>query len=436
MADKDPIGGSIPSPEDETKLERTRRKLFKRPNRDSVSENVQPLSTDEHAAETVIESPAGSNGLKKLTTVLPGDDVESGPPAGLPSAYPVEDYTKLPPLTEEEARWLLYLEDELKREVVGQDEAVEILAKTVRRWRTGQHDPTRPIGTMIFLGSIGVGKTHVAQTLDQILYGSESRIIELNLRAFWEIITASAPTVAPGGITGYNIPKWLSDELSSKPLALIIFDKIEEAPPAAQDMLYQIIDHAVIKDQHGHEVSFRKAIVIMTTYIGNEIIRREPRLGFSLNHDATIEEKNAYYEMRKKLFLYLQRTFRKEILFRLDQVVVFRFLNREDTRKIAELQVKKIAHRLWLDHQIAMEATKSAIDTLGDHAYDPEGEAGAFPIRRVIQLYVEDRLSDGILTGQFKHGDEIIMDVDIETEDVILKKKELEPPESLIDAQN
>ena len=326
----------------------------------------------------------------------------------------------------EESQRLLLMEDELKKYIIGQDEAVEAIAKSVRRARAGLKDPRRPIGSFIFLGPTGVGKTELTKALARFMFGSEDALIQLDMSEFMERHTVSRLVGAPPGYVGYEEAGQLTEAIRRRPYSIVVFDEIEKAHPEAHNMLLQIMEEGHLSDAKGHKVDFRNTIIIMTTNIGAELIKRQSSLGFQLTQDEAVEEKTAYEDMRKKLLDSLKRVFRPEFINRLDSVIVFRALSREDIHQIVSLELNKVADRLH-ESEIKLEATPAAIDRLAEEGYDPE--MGARPLRRVIQLKVEDRLSDAVLGKQFKNGDTIVVDVDPETDDIILNRKE-EAPES------
>ena len=326
----------------------------------------------------------------------------------------------------EESQRLLLMEDELKKFIIGQDEAVEAIAKAVRRARAGLKDPRRPIGSFIFLGPTGVGKTELTKALARFMFGSEDALIQLDMSEFMERHTVSRLVGAPPGYVGYEEAGQLTEAIRRRPYSIVVFDEIEKAHPEAHNMLLQIMEEGHLSDAKGHKVDFRNAIIIMTTNVGADLIKRNAGLGFQLARDEAIEEKSAYADMRKKLLESLKRVFRPEFINRLDSVIVFRALSREDIHQIVTLELNKVGERLH-DSEIKLEATPAALDRLAEQGYDPE--MGARPLRRVIQLKVEDRLSDAVLGKQFNSGDTVLVDVDPETDDIILKRKE-EAPES------
>lgn len=326
----------------------------------------------------------------------------------------------------EESKRLLEMENELRKYIIGQEEAIDAISKAVRRARAGLKDPRRPIGSFIFLGPTGVGKTELTKALARFMFGSEEALIQLDMSEFMERHTVSRLVGAPPGYIGYEEAGQLTEAIRRRPYSIVVFDEIEKAHPEAHNMLLQIMEEGHLSDAKGHKVDFRNAIIIMTSNVGADLIKRQSGLGFQLARDEMTEEKLVYADMRKKLLESLKRVFRPEFINRLDSVIVFRALNRDDIHKIVDLELNKVAERL-LESEIKLTASPTALDRLAEEGYDPD--MGARPLRRVIQLKVEDRLSDAVLGEQFKAGDTILVDVDPETDDIILKKSE-EAPES------
>jgi ATP-dependent Clp protease ATP-binding subunit ClpC len=328
----------------------------------------------------------------------------------------------------EESIRLLKLEEELRKRIVGQEEAIESIAKAVRRARAGLKDPQRPVGSFIFLGPTGVGKTELTKALAKQLFGSEDALIQLDMSEFMERHSVSRLVGAPPGYVGYEEAGQLTEAIRRKPYSIVVFDEIEKAHPEAHNMLLQIMEEGHLSDAKGHKVDFRNAIIIMTTNIGAEMIKRQTSFGFTLETDPETNERLEYEDMRKKLIESLKKAFRPEFINRLDSVIVFRSLNRSDIRSIVALEVAKVSKRLE-DHQITLQPTDAALDYLAEEGYDTE--MGARPVRRIIQQQLEDKLSDAMLGGRFKDGETIIVDVeettdeqDVKTRQIVLRAEE------------
>ena len=324
-------------------------------------------------------------------------------------------------LAEEESVRLLNMEEELHKSIVGQEEAIERIAKAVRRGRAGLKDPHRPIGSFMFLGPSGVGKTELTKALARFLFGSEDALIQLDMSEFMERHTVSRLVGAPPGYVGYEEAGQLTEAVRRRPYSIIVFDEVEKAHPEAHNILLQIMEEGHLSDAKGRKVDFRNCIIVMTSNIGAEMIKREGGFGFRLQRDESADEKIAYEEMRKKLLEALKKAFRPEFINRLDAVVVFHSLNQEHIHEIAKLELRKVAERLK-ERDITLIASEAALAKLAEKGYDPE--MGARPLRRVIQLEIEDKLSDELLTGKFADGDAIEVDVDEEGNFCLRKSKQ------------
>lgn len=326
-------------------------------------------------------------------------------------------------LAQEESLRLLNMEDELRRYIIGQNEAIETISKAVRRARSGLKDPRRPIGSFVFLGPTGVGKTELTKALARFLFGSEEALVQLDMSEFMERHSISRLVGAPPGYVGYEEAGQLTETIRRRPYSIVVFDEIEKAHPEAMNMLLQIMEEGHLADAKGRKVDFRNTIVVMTSNIGADVIKRQSSIGFQLEKDESLEEKLAYDEMRKKLMESLKRVFRPEFINRLDGVVVFRALNRQDIHQIVHLEIAKVAERLK-EHNITVEGSGAVTDLLGDQGYDPD--MGARPLRRVIQQTIEDKLSDAMLSHEFEDGETILLELD-ENNQVVLKHKTAEP---------
>jgi len=327
-------------------------------------------------------------------------------------------------MAQTESERLLHMEEELRKHIIGQDEAIETIAKAIRRARSGLKDPRRPIGSFMFLGPTGVGKTELTKALARFLFGSEDALLQLDMSEFMERHTVSRLVGAPPGYVGYEEAGQLTEAIRRRPYSIVVFDEIEKAHPEAHNMLLQIMEEGHLTDARGHRVDFRNTIIIMTSNIGADMIKRQNVLGFQIKRDEAQEELMAYEEMRKKLLDSLRRVFRPEFINRLDGVVVFRALNREDLLKIVALEIQKVSDRLR-ESNLSLKATEAAIRLLAEEGYDPE--MGARPLRRVLQSRIEDRLSDALLAGEFSEGDVIV--VDVVDGEIVLRKEEGTPAE-------
>ena len=312
-------------------------------------------------------------------------------------------------LAQEESVRLLNMEEEMHKAIIGQQEAIERIAKAVRRGRAGLKDPRRPIGSFMFLGPTGVGKTELTKALARFLFGSEDALVQLDMSEFMERHSVSRLVGAPPGYVGYEDAGQLTEAVRRHPYSIIVFDEVEKAHPEAHNMLLQIMEEGQLSDAKGRKVDFRNSIIVMTSNIGADMIKREGGFGFKLQRDEGADEAFAYDEMRKKLLDALKKSFRPEFINRLDSVIVFHALSAEHIRCIATLELNKVSERLK-DREITLTASEAALEKLSEKGYDPD--MGARPLRRIIQLEIEDQLSDDLLRGKFKDGDVIVVDVD------------------------
>jgi ATP-dependent Clp protease ATP-binding subunit ClpC len=312
-------------------------------------------------------------------------------------------------IAQEESERLLLMEGALHQRIIGQDEAIEAISRAVRRARAGLKDPNRPVGSFIFLGPTGVGKTELTKALAEFIFGSEDATIQIDMSEFMERHSVSRLVGAPPGYVGYDDAGQLTEAIRRKPYSIVVFDEIEKAHPEAHNMLLQIMEEGHLSDARGRKVDFTHAIIVMTSNVGAELIRRQTQFGFSTQREEEVVEKQAYEEMRKKLTEALRKIFRPEFLNRVDSTIVFHALTKDQLRQIVDLETAKVAARLSSYH-VTLTLSDAGRDLLADLGYDPD--MGARPLRRVIQSNLEDRLSDGLLSGEFKDGDHILVDAE------------------------
>ena len=311
-------------------------------------------------------------------------------------------------IAQEESERLLQMEDALHERIIGQDEAIVAISKAVRRARAGLKDPKRPVGSFVFLGPTGVGKTELTKALAEFLFGSEEALIQIDMSEFMERHSVSRLVGAPPGYVGYDDAGQLTEAIRRRPYSIIVFDEIEKAHSEAHNMLLQIMEEGQLTDARGHKVDFRHALIVMTSNLGAELIMNQTKLGFATQQDEDVEERLAYEEMHRRLTEQLKKEFRPEFINRVDSVIVFHALTIEQIKAIVDLEMAKVAHRLE-DHNLKLRSTEEARELLATLGYEPE--MGARPLKRVIQAKVEDVLSDALLTGEFQDGDTVLVDV-------------------------
>jgi ATP-dependent Clp protease ATP-binding subunit ClpC len=302
-------------------------------------------------------------------------------------------------LADDEASRLLNMEDALHKRIVGQDEAIDTISKAIRRARAGLKDPRHPIGNFIFLGPTGVGKTELARTLAEFMFGSEDTLIRIDMSEFMEKFAVSRLVGAPPGYVGYDEGGQLTEAVRRKPYSCILLDEIEKAHPDVFNLLLQIFDDGHLTDAKGRRVDFRNSIIIMTSNIGAETIRKGTTIGFSQRSDEAKSREQNYEKMKDNLLNELKKSFRPEFLNRIDGVVVFHSLAKEQIRSIVDLMLANVSKQLS-EKEIKLQVTNGAKDLLGDKGYDEV--FGARPLRRVIQNMIEDKLSEAVLRGGFK----------------------------------
>jgi ATP-dependent Clp protease ATP-binding subunit ClpC len=292
------------------------------------------------------------------------------------------------------------MEDELHRRVVSQDEAIGAIARAIRRSRAGLKDPRRPMGSFLFLGPTGVGKTLLARALAEFIFGEEDALIQVDMSEYMEKHAVSRLVGAPPGYVGFEEGGQLTEKVRRRPYAVVLVDELEKAHPDIFNILLQITEDGHLTDSYGRKVDFRNTILIMTSNVGAELIKNQGNLGFG-KHDSIA----TYEGLKKKLHEALEREFRPEFINRLDEVIVFRHLTREDLDHIIDIELKGVYERLR-EQGLALELTNESRAFLIDKGYNQD--FGARPLRRTIERFIEDPLSEEILRGNFHGGARLI----------------------------
>lgn len=308
-------------------------------------------------------------------------------------------------LTEAESAKLLRMEDELHKRVIGQHEAVTALSQAIRRTRAGLKDPNRPGGSFIFAGPTGVGKTELAKTLAEFLFGDEDALITLDMSEYSEKHTVSRLFGAPPGYVGYEEGGQLTEKVRRKPFSVVLFDEVEKAHQDLFNSLLQILEEGRLSDSQGRVVDFKNTVIIMTTNLGTKDIAKGVQTGFQFDADT----QTSYERMKGRVSEELKNHFRPEFLNRVDDIIVFPQLQKDEILQIVDLMIGKLGARLW-DQGMSIVLTDDAKQLLADRGYDPV--LGARPLRRAIQRDIEDELSERLLFGQFTKGHTIVVDVD------------------------
>ncbi len=324
-------------------------------------------------------------------------------------------------LTEAETQKLLRMEDELHKRVIGQEAAIKAVSRAIRRARAGIKDPKRPAGSFIFLGPSGVGKTELARTLAEFLFGDEAALIQIDMSEYMEKHSVSRLVGSPPGYIGYDEGGQLTEMVRRKPYSVVLLDEIEKAHPEVFNVLLQVLEDGRLTDSQGRSVDFRNAIVIMTSNIGAATISRNAPLGFSVLDETGM----SYEDMKSQIMGELRRVFRPELINRIDEVIVFHKLTREEITEVVDLLLVRLQEQLS-DRGLSLQLTEVAKDLLVEQGYDPM--MGARPLRRAIQRLIEDPLADQVLGGDIPEGSVITVDRDGESEEMKISIAPGEPP--------
>ena len=314
-------------------------------------------------------------------------------------------------MTEEESARLLQMEDALHGRIVGQNEAIKAVSRSIRRTFAGIKDPNRPSGSFVFLGPTGVGKTELARTLAEYLFGNQDAMIRLDMSEYMERHTVSRLVGSPPGYVGYDEGGQLTEQVRRRPYSVVLFDEIEKAHPDVFNIMLQILEDGQLTDAQGRTVDFKNVVLIMTSNVGAQTINKTKSLGFG-SDDAGL----SYKEMKGRVTSELRKIFRPELLNRIDEIIVFHKLEREDMRHIIEIQIKRLRQQL-VERDVTIEFTNEALNKLAEEGYDPA--FGARPLRRVLQRMIEDPMSEMILRGEIPNGSKVIIEPnDMSSEDI------------------
>ncbi|HET9676560.1 MAG TPA: AAA family ATPase, partial [Solirubrobacterales bacterium] len=326
-------------------------------------------------------------------------------------------------LTEAETKKLIRMEEELHKRVIGQEVAITAVSKAIRRSRAGIKDPKRPAGSFIFLGPSGVGKTELARTLAEFLFGDEEAMVRIDMSEYMEKHAVSRLVGSPPGYIGYDEGGQLTEAVRRKPYSVLLLDEIEKAHPDVFNILLQILEDGRLTDAQGRTVDFRNAIVIMTSNIGAGEIAKNTSIGFTVSDETGM----SYDDMKNRIMSDLKKVFRPEFLNRIDEVIVFHKLAKEEVKEIIDLMINRVRVQV-AEHELQLELTDEAKDLLVDKGWDPS--MGARPLRRAIQRYIEDPLADEVLRqGEMTSGSTVMVSRDAagDEEDKPLKLEIIAP---------
>ena len=350
------------------------------------------------------------NKNSKAVTTLKEDDI----------AEVISSWTNIPVkrLTQDENEKLKNLEQTLHERVIGQDEAVSAVAKAIRRGRLGLKDPNRPIGSFLFLGQTGVGKTELSKALAETLFGNEDAMIRIDMSEYMEAHTVSKLIGAPPGYVGFDEAGQLTEKVRRKPYSVILFDEIEKAHPDVMNMLLQILDDGRLTDSTGRTINFKNTVIIMTSNVGARLLAEKKALGFSANADEKTNAQNDYENSKKEVMAELKKQFKPEFLNRIDETIVFHKLTKKDISQIIDIMLKQVEKRLT-DQNIIVEVDEKAKDFIAKTGVDEN--YGARPLRRAIQNIIEDKIAEEILDGNIVTGKKAI--ILVEDGKIVIKNK-------------
>lgn len=398
--------------QDKQKLERLKTELEHLQKHQELDTRGEELDKEVKDLEASIEEREEQwEALPRQDPIITEDDV----------AHIVQSWTGIPVarLVETESNKLLRMEDELHKRVIGQHDAVAAVSRAVRRARSGMKDPKRPMGSFIFLGPTGIGKTEMARALAEYLFENENNLVRIDMSEYMERFAVSRLVGAPPGYVGHEDGGQLTEAVRRNPYCVVLLDEIEKAHPEVFNILLQVLEDGRLTDSQGRVVDFRNTVVIMTSNVGVKPIEEERGMGF---REAKLDpnDPKVYEAMKNKMLSEMKKLFRPEFLNRVDEVIVFHHLTREEILQIVDLQLERVNKAAERSH-MKIEATQAVKDFLAKEGYQPD--MGARPLRRAVQRYIEDALSEEILFGRFSEGDTILADLD-ETGQIVFKKAE------------
>lgn len=331
----------------------------------------------------------------------------------------VSDWTKIPlkQITEQESKRLLRMESILHKRVIGQEEAVEAVARAIRRGRTGLKDPRRPIGSFMFLGPTGVGKTELSKALAEAVFGSEKSMIRVDMSEYMEKHSVSKLIGSPPGYVGHEEGGQLSEKVRRNPYSVILFDEIEKAHPDVFNILLHVLDDGHITDSQGRKVDFKQTIIIMTSNTGAQAIQEPKRLGFGAGEDAAAD----YQRMKDRVMEEVKRSYRPEFINRIDQILVFKPLTKEEIRQIVGLLLKELENRCKNQLELEVSFRSAVLDKLAEKGFD--SKFGARPLKREIQTQIEDKLAEELLSGNVCKGDHVTVTLKDDQIAFLVRKK-------------
>ena len=398
--------------EDRVKLNKLSTEIEHLEKRNTEPEKLEKLINQKEEIEaSVLEREEAWEAVEKIEPIVNEAEIASI----------VQSWTGIPvmKLVETESQKLLKMEEDLHKRIIGQNDAVIAVSRAIRRSRSGLKDPKRPMGSFIFLGPTGIGKTELAKALAAYLYEKESNIVRIDMSEYMERFAVSRLVGAPPGYVGYDEGGQLTEAVRRNPYCVVLLDEIEKAHPEVFNLLLQVLEDGQLTDSQGRTVDFRNTIIVMTSNVGVRPVELDKQLGFrDVRQD--VNDPKTYESMKNRMLDEMKKSFRPEFLNRVDEIIVFQHLKREEILEIADLYLKRVNEQA-ASMGITLDLSEAVKNILVDKGYDPN--MGARPLRRAVQRYIEDPLSEEMLLGTFHEGDHILADVDPEDAEKIIFKK-------------